>query len=211
MAVRTVLVRNVAVDAEELAAAACAHVMRGGGGGGGGGGGLHRYSHRAAQLEEEQNKSEHRAARCVCGRHSYLREVLGRKRGSSVLTTSGSESESLSVSLAFTLSSELALRTSFPTKARTKITRTGIYRGLGPTATREATPLSMIHLISVKKSAVPSLAACGLWRCACGACRLHVSRGTRWRGTCGGVSVAFRPLPPGSCALPVEDKPAERA
>jgi hypothetical protein len=37
--------------------------------------------------EEEQNKSEHRAARCVCayvcGRHSYLREVLlGRKRGS---------------------------------------------------------------------------------------------------------------------------------
>ena len=60
---------------------------------GSGGGGVHRYSHRAAQLEEEQLKSEHRAARCVCGRHSYLREVLGRKRGSSVLTTWGSESE----------------------------------------------------------------------------------------------------------------------
>ena len=39
-------------------------------------------SNRAAQLEEEQNKREHRAARCECGRHSYLREVLGRKRGS---------------------------------------------------------------------------------------------------------------------------------
>ena len=88
MAVRTVLVRNVAVDAEELAAAACAHVMRGGGGGGGGGGGLHRYSHRAAQLEEEQNKSERRVARCDCGRHSYLREVLGRERGSSVMPRS---------------------------------------------------------------------------------------------------------------------------
>ena len=60
--------------------------------GGSSGGGVHRYSHRAVQLEEEQNKSEHRAARCVCGRHSYLHEVLlGRKRGSSVLTT-GSES-----------------------------------------------------------------------------------------------------------------------
>jgi len=64
--------------------------------GGSSGGGVHRYSHRAVQLEEEQNKSEHRAARCVCGRHSYLHEVLlGRKRGSSVLTTRGSESESL--------------------------------------------------------------------------------------------------------------------
>ena len=40
----------------------------------------------SAQLEEEeQNKREHRAARCECGRHSYLREVLGRKRGSIVL------------------------------------------------------------------------------------------------------------------------------
>jgi hypothetical protein len=82
--------------------------------GGSGGGGVHRYSHRAAQLEEEQNKSEHRAARCVCGRHSYLHEVLlGRKRGSSVLTTRGSESELLiarSFSLAFTFPSELAFR-----------------------------------------------------------------------------------------------------
>jgi hypothetical protein len=72
------------VEAEELAAAASAHALRDGGGGGGGGGGLHRYSHRAAQLEEEQNEREHRVARCECGRHSYLREVLGRKRGSSV-------------------------------------------------------------------------------------------------------------------------------
>ena len=53
--VRSVTVRNVAVEAK-------------------------------AQLEEEeQNKREHRAARCECGRHSYLREVLGRKRGSSFL------------------------------------------------------------------------------------------------------------------------------
>jgi hypothetical protein len=71
------------VEAEELAAAASAHALRDGGGGGGGGGGLHRYSHRAAQLEEEQNEREHRAARWERGRHSYLREALGRKRGSS--------------------------------------------------------------------------------------------------------------------------------
>jgi hypothetical protein len=97
VAVRRVAVRRVAVHgrmrmvvvpgaAVEFAAARCAHAVRGAGRfgvGGSGLGGLHRYSHRAAQLEEEQNKSEHRAARCVCGRHSYLREVLlGRKRGS---------------------------------------------------------------------------------------------------------------------------------
>ena len=90
--VRMVVVRSVAVPVE-FAAARCAHAVRGAGGtfgvGGSGGGGLHSYSYSAAQLEEEQNKSEHRAARCVCGRHSYLRELLlGRKRGSSVLTTS---------------------------------------------------------------------------------------------------------------------------
>jgi hypothetical protein len=94
VAVRRVAVRRVAVHgrmrmvvvpgaAVEFAAARCAHAVRGAGRfgvGGSGLGGLHRYSHRAAQLEEEQNKSEHRAARCVCayvcGRHSYLREVL---------------------------------------------------------------------------------------------------------------------------------------
>ena len=83
-----VLLRRVAVRGEkEFAAAVCAHAVRGGGGGGGGGG-LHRYSHRAAQLEEKQNKREHREAECECGRHSYLREVLGRERGSSVLPRS---------------------------------------------------------------------------------------------------------------------------
>ena len=93
---RMVVVPGAAV---EFAAARCAHAVRGAGRfgvGGSSGGGVHRYSHRAVQLEEEQNKSEHRAARCVCGRHSYLHEVLlGRKRGSSVLTTRGSESELL--------------------------------------------------------------------------------------------------------------------
>jgi hypothetical protein len=63
--------------AKEELAAACAHALRGGGGGGGGGGSLHRYFHRAAQLEEEQNEREHRAAVFECGRHSYVREVLG--------------------------------------------------------------------------------------------------------------------------------------
>ena len=71
---------------EEFAAAVCARTVRGGGGGGGGG--LHRYSHRAAQLEEEQNTRDHRASGCECGRHSYLREVLGRERGSSVMPRS---------------------------------------------------------------------------------------------------------------------------
>jgi hypothetical protein len=86
--VRIVAVRIVAVEAKEVAAAACAHALRGGGGGGGGGGGLLRCSHRSAQLEEEEeNKREHRAARCECGRHSYLREVLGRKRGRSCWTS----------------------------------------------------------------------------------------------------------------------------
>ena len=63
--------------AKEELAAACAHALRGGGGGGGGGGSLHRYFHRAAQLEEEQKEREHRAAVFECGRHSYVREVLG--------------------------------------------------------------------------------------------------------------------------------------
>ena len=63
VAVRIVAVRRVAVVTKELAVAACAHTMRGAGGafgvglGGSGGGGLLCYSvlsHRAAQLEEEQ-------------------------------------------------------------------------------------------------------------------------------------------------------------
>ena len=72
VAVRRVAVRRVAVHgrmrmvvvpgaAVEFAAARCAHAVRGAGRfgvGGSGLGGLHRYSHRAAQLEEEQNKRE---------------------------------------------------------------------------------------------------------------------------------------------------------
>ena len=77
-----------AAGAKEDAAAACAHALRGGGGGGGGGGGLHRYSHRAAQLEVEQNKREHRAAGCECGRHSYLSGARLERDASLVLATS---------------------------------------------------------------------------------------------------------------------------
>ena len=69
-------VRMVAVE-KELAAAACAPAVRGTGGAvgvgvsvGGSDGGLHEQrcaemSHRAAQLEEEQNKDEHRVAGCT--------------------------------------------------------------------------------------------------------------------------------------------------
>ena len=73
---RRVPVRNVAVPEEELAAAGCAHAVCGAGGavgvgvGGSYSGSLHEQdcaelSHRAAQLEEEQNKCEPRVARCT--------------------------------------------------------------------------------------------------------------------------------------------------
>ena len=66
-------VRMVAVE-KELAAAACAPVGvgvgRSDGVGGSDGGSLHEQrcaemSHRAAQLEEEQNNDEHRVAGCT--------------------------------------------------------------------------------------------------------------------------------------------------
>ena len=74
-------VRMVAVE-KKLAAAACAPAVRGAGGavgvgvgrsdgvGGSDGGSLHEQrcaemSHRAAQLEEEQNNDEHRVAGCT--------------------------------------------------------------------------------------------------------------------------------------------------
>ena len=72
-------VRMVAVE-KELAAAACAPAVRGTGGAvgvgvsvGGSDGGLHEQrcaemSHRAAQLEEEQNNDEHRVAGCTSDR-----------------------------------------------------------------------------------------------------------------------------------------------
>ena len=71
VAVRIVAVRRVAVVTKELAVAACAHTMRGAGGafgvgvggsgGDSGGGSLLGFadlSHRAAQLEEEQQGSK---------------------------------------------------------------------------------------------------------------------------------------------------------
>ena len=106
MVVRTVVVRT----AKELAAAGCAHALRGGGGGGGVGG-LHRYSHRAAQLEEEQDKREKRAARCECGRHCIsARGVRSRKRACRPTIRVGAE-ESDALSLArWALPSSLAFR-----------------------------------------------------------------------------------------------------
>ncbi len=66
----------VAVPEEEFAATRCAHAVRSAGGafgvgvGGSDNGSLHEQgcaesSHRAAQLEEEQNKCEHRVAGCT--------------------------------------------------------------------------------------------------------------------------------------------------
>ena len=61
---------------EEPAVVRCAHTVRGAGGafgvGVGGSRGLlgcAELSHRAAQLEEEQNTRDHREAGCECGRH----------------------------------------------------------------------------------------------------------------------------------------------
>jgi hypothetical protein len=78
-------VRMVAVE-EELAAAGCAHAVRGAvgvGGAFGGGGSLHEQgcaekSHRAAQLEEEQNKCEHRVAGSTGDSDCTLTESPGR-------------------------------------------------------------------------------------------------------------------------------------
>ena len=69
-------VRSVPVAYKEFAAAGCAHAVGGAGGAVGDGvgvsygGSLHEQgcaelSHRAAQLEDEQNKCEHRVARCT--------------------------------------------------------------------------------------------------------------------------------------------------
>ena len=106
------VVRTVAVEAKELAAAGCAHALRGGGGGGGVGG-LHRYSHRAAQLEEEQDKREKRAARCECGRHCIsARGVRSRKRACRPTIRVGAE-ESDALSLARWAAGHFRLRSLF--------------------------------------------------------------------------------------------------
>ena len=89
MAMRRVPVRRVAVPEEELAAAGCAHAVCGAGGavgvgvGGSYSGSLHEQdcaelSHRAAQLEEEQNKCEPRVARCTGDSDRTLTESPGR-------------------------------------------------------------------------------------------------------------------------------------
>ena len=80
-------VRMVAME-DESTAAAFAQAVRGAGGafgiGGGSGGGLHeqgcaKLSHRAAQLEEEQHKCEHRVAGCTDSNRTQLlaREARG--------------------------------------------------------------------------------------------------------------------------------------
>jgi hypothetical protein len=75
---------------EEHAAAGCAHAVRGAiqviigvGVGGSSSGSLHEQgcaelSHRAAQLEEEQNKCEHRVAGCTGDSDRTLTESPGR-------------------------------------------------------------------------------------------------------------------------------------
>ena len=82
-----VAVRRVAVpEQEELAAAWCAHAVRGAVGVGVGGsdnGSLHEQgcaelSHRAAQLEEEQNKCEQIVAGCTGDSDRTLTESPGR-------------------------------------------------------------------------------------------------------------------------------------
>jgi len=103
-----------AAGAKEDAAAACAHALRGGGGGGGGGGGLHRYSHRAAQLEVEQNKREHRAAGCECGRHSYLSGARLERDASLVLATSAEVVQAGSLYIR----GSLAFRSAFPNEVK---------------------------------------------------------------------------------------------
>ena len=79
-------------EEEELAAAGCAHAVRGAGGAGGAVGvgiggsysrslheqGCAELSHRAAQLEEEQNKCEHRVAGCTGDSDRTLTESPGR-------------------------------------------------------------------------------------------------------------------------------------
>ena len=80
-------VRMVAME-DESTAAAFAQAVRGAGGafgiGGGSGGGLHeqgcaKLSHRAAQLEEEQHKCEHRVAGCTDTNRTQPLAARGRR------------------------------------------------------------------------------------------------------------------------------------